>query len=309
MAKSFQLTLLGTSAAVPYKNRYLAGQVLMVGNQSFLIDCGEATQFRFKDWGIKTSKIEQIFISHLHGDHCFGIFGVLTSMAMMGREHPLSIYTPKGLEEMVTAVFKATYYSSPFPIHFFEIEPTGLTTQNAPIFENKNLTVHAVPLNHRIPTVGYVFREKPSLRNIRPEKIAELNLSFDDIRAVKSGADFTNTEGVVFPNAELTIDPTPPRSFAYCSDTAFEPSIAPFIKSVDLLYHEATFMQNMAEHAQKVGHSTAEEAAQIAKMAGVGRLIIGHYSSRYDDLLPLLAEAKNVFENTVLGIDGEMYSV
>jgi ribonuclease Z len=309
----FELTILGTSAAVPYKDRYLAGQILNIQEELFLIDCGEATQFRFRDFGIRHSKMNHIFISHLHGDHCFGIFGLLTSMAMVGRENPLHIYAPEGFEEMVEAVFKATYYKSPFHLHFNVLNTEGY----ALILENEKITVHSFPLNHRVPTCGFVFKEKPFRKNILPEKIKELNLDVEAIVAIKNGFDYKNihnpdasgTEGLLIPNSELTKPPLLPRSYAYCSDTTYFEPILPYIKNVDLLYHEATFLNDMKEHAFKVGHSTAFEAGVIAQKASVQKLIIGHFSSRYDDLSLLLEEAKTQFEQTELGIDGRIYSV
>jgi ribonuclease Z len=301
----FELTILGTSAAVPYKNRFLSGQILNVQNELFLIDCGEAIQFRFLHLGIKHSRLNHIFISHLHGDHCFGIFGLLTSMAMMGRENALHIYAPEGLKSMVEAVFKATYYQSPFKIHFYVLNTEGA----ALVFENEKLSVISFPLNHRVPTCGFVFREKPFFKNIISEKIKELSLDFESIKAIKKGFDYENTEGVVYPNDTLTLPPLLPRSFAYCSDTTYFEAILPYIEGVDLLYHEATFLNDMKEHAFDAGHTTAFEAGLIAQKASVNQLIIGHFSARYDDLEALLFEAKTQFPNTVLGIDGQSYSV
>jgi ribonuclease Z len=302
---TFELTILGTSAAVPYKNRFLSGQILNVHDELFLIDCGEAAQFRFQHLGIKHSRLNHIFISHLHGDHCFGIFGLLTSMAMMGRESALHIHAPEGVKAMIEAVFQATYYKSPFKIHFHVLNTEGVSL----IFENEKLTVHSFPMNHRVPTCGFVFKEKPFLKNIIPEKIRELNLDFEAIRAIKNGSDYENTEGVIFQNSTLTKPPLLPRSFSYCSDTTYFEPILPHIKCVDLLYHEATFLDEMKEHAFMAGHSTALEAGLMAQKAQAKKLIIGHYSARYEDLSVLLLEAQTQFPNTVLGIDGQIYDV
>lgn len=303
---TFELTILGTSAAVPYHNRYLAGQVLNVHDEHFLIDCGEGTQFRMAHFQVKKMRINHIFISHLHGDHFFGLFGVLTSLAMNGRKEALDIFAPQGLEEITKVVFQNSYYASPFPIRFHTVNTEGALTQ---ILETKKVTVYAFPLAHRIPTVGYLFKEKTLPRNMLAEKIAEYHIPFTAIKDIKNGAAFTNTEGAVIPNAELTTPPPKPRSFAYCSDTAYFEDMIPHIKGVDLLYHESTFGHDMAAHAAITGHSTAYQAGLIAQKAEVGQLIIGHYSSRYDNLEPLLAEAKAAFEETVLGIDGQTYSV
>lgn len=302
----FELTILGTSAAVPYRNRYLSGQVLNVHDELFLIDCGEGTQFRMAEFQVKKMRINHIFITHLHGDHFFGLFGVLTSLAMNGRREALDIFAPQGLEEIVKVVFQNSYYESPFPIRFHTVDTEGGIAQ---ILDTKKLSVYMFPLVHRVPTVGYLFKEKTLPRSILAEKIAEYNIPFTAIKAIKNGADFINTEGVVIPNSELTTPPPKPRSFAYCSDTAYFEDIIPHIQGVDLLYHEATFGHEMAAHAEITGHSTAYQAGLMAQKAQVGQLIIGHFSSRYDNLEPLLAEAKTAFEETVLGIDGQVYSV
>lgn len=302
----FELTILGTSAAVPYRNRYLSGQVLNVHDELFLIDCGEGTQFRMAEFQVKKMRINHIFITHLHGDHFFGLFGVLTSLAMNGRREVLDIFAPHGLEEITKVVFQNSYYESPFPIRFHTVDTEGGLTH---ILDTKKLSVYAFPLAHRVPTVGYLFKEKTLPRNILAEKITEYNIPFTAIKAIKNGADFTNTEGGIIPNSELTTPPPKQRSFAYCSDTAYFEAIIPHIQGVDLLYHEATFGHEMAAHAEMTGHSTAYQAGLMAQKAEVGRLIIGHYSSRYDNLELLLAEAKTAFETTVLGIDGEIYAV
>jgi ribonuclease Z len=309
---TFELTILGTSAAVPYKNRFLSGQILNVHDELFLIDCGEAAQFRFQNLGIKHSRLNHIFISHLHGDHCFGIFGLLTSMAMMGRETSLHIHAPEGMEAMIEAVFQATYYKSPFKIHFYVLD-TENTEGASLIFENEKLTVHSFPMNHRVPTCGFVFREKPFPKNIIPEKIKQYNLTYENIKAVKAGFDLKykdpNMRDTLISNTELTKPPLLPRSFAYCSDTTYFEPILPHIKGVDLLYHEATFLDDMKEHAFMAGHSTALEAGLMAQKAAVKKLIIGHYSARYEDLSVLLLEAQTQFPNTVLGFDGQSYEV
>ncbi len=301
----FELTILGTNAAVPYRNRFLSGQVLNIHEKLFLIDCGEGTQMRLTDLGIKKSKINHIFISHLHGDHVFGLFGVLTSMAMASRKRFLTIYGSKGLEELVLTTFRLTHCMSPFRIEFVTVDDT-VSTQ---LIDNEYYTVHSFPLKHRVPAVGYVFKEKQLDRSIKVEKIKQYDIPFTDIKAIKKGADFVDTEGGIIPNEELTLPPSKPRSFAYCSDTAFDEAIATHIYGVDLLYHETTFLNDMAAQAAITGHSTALQAGQIAKLANVGQLVTGHYSSRYDDLNPILEETKLAFENVVLGIDGQTYSV
>ncbi len=315
----FELTILGTSAAVPTKNRYLSGQVLNVQDELFLIDCGEGTQFRLSEFQIKRTKINRIFISHLHGDHFFGLFGILTSLAMTGRTEPMDIFSPNGLEEIVKVMFKNSMYESPFKINFHVIRfELGEKSTLLPVFENSKLTVCAFPLWHRIPAVGYLFTEKKVPRHIIADKITELHIPYDKINAIKNGADFNlkdsllpelASSNLIIPNELLTEDSPAPRSFAYCSDTRYFEAILPHVQGVDMLYHEATFAHEMSAHAHMTGHSTAHQAALIAQKAGVKKLIIGHFSSRYDNLDVLLNEARNVFENTVLAIDGNIYPI
>ncbi len=311
MSQPFSLTILGTSAAVPTATRWLAGQVLNVQDELYLIDCGEGTQFRMAEFGVKKSRINHIFISHLHGDHFFGLPGLLTSMAMAGRTDPLSIFSPKGLSDIISTLFKNSYYQSPFPIHFFEVNTEGVSQ----IVDNQQVSVYSFPLSHRIPTVGFIFREKEKPRNILPEKIDAYKIPFAAIRGIKNGADFlfkneeTGENGFLIPNAELTTPPPKPRSYAYCSDTIYLETNLPHIAGVDLLYHEATFLHEMAAHAHESGHSTAFQAGEMAKKAAVGRLIIGHFSSRYDDIAVLEAEARTVFPTTFAAFDGAVYDV
>jgi ribonuclease Z len=301
----FELTILGSNAAVPAYNRWLSAQVLNIQEQLFLIDCGEGTQFRIQEFQIRKNKIRHIFITHLHGDHIFGLAGLLTSMAMGGRTESMTIFAPFGLEEMITCIFKYSYYKSPFPIDFQLVD----TTKTAIILENEVVKVTAFPLNHRVPCSGYLFQEQPFLKNIRPEKIKEYQIPFQKIKGIKSGENFTTTSGKEILNEELTLPSLKARSFAYCADTTYFEPILEIIKGVDLLYHETTFMHDMAEHAELSGHSTALQAGMIASKAAVNQLVTGHYSSRYVDLNPILEEARSVFPNTVLGMDGQNYAV
>jgi ribonuclease Z len=218
---TFALTVLGCSAAIPTLTRSLAAQVLNVHEQLYLIDCGEGTQQQMMRLGVKRNRIDHIFISHLHGDHCFGLIGLLTSYGLLGRKNALYIFSPVGLEEMILTQFRCIRYESPFPIHFHVVDPT----QAVQIFENAHLTVRTIPLKHRVPTCGYLFCEKPQPRNIIAAKITELQLTFTDIKAIKNGADFHAADGTFFSNDTLTYEPVVPRSFAYCSDTAFYPPI------------------------------------------------------------------------------------
>ena len=302
----FQLTILGSNSAIPAHGRFTTAQVLQVKNKLYLIDCGEATQTRLSDCHIsRRERIEQIFISHLHGDHIFGLPGLLTSFSLNQRKSPLTIYSPAGLQEMIEAVLKYSYSHLSYDLNFVVV-PTDKSIQ---VFENEDITVKTIPLDHRIPTTGYLFREKEKVRNIRPEKIEEYGIHYSKINAIKQGGDFTTVDGKIIPHEELTVAPLPPRSFAFCSDTTYQESIIPIIKGVDLLYHETTYLDEAKESAVKYGHSTTKQAATIAKMAGVGKLVCGHYSSRYQNLEELEAEAKSVFPNSELGLEGKCISV
>ncbi len=302
----FELTLLGTGAALPMPGRFTSAQVLNVNNHLYLIDCGEGTQMRLTTFQVKRSKIGQIFISHLHGDHFYGLMGLLTSFALNDRSQPLDIFSPSGLEEIIQVML---HYqgsgASPYEIRFHVVD----TTQHQKIFEDHQLEVYSIPLQHRIPTSGYLFREKPRPRNILPEKIAQYNIPFSEIKKIKAGADFKLSDGTYIPNAALTVEPSLPRSYAYCSDTMYAPEIIHYIKGVDILYHEATFLQEDEAIARDNSHSTTHQAATIAKAAAVKQLVIGHFSSRYKDASLFQQEAQSIFPNTVGGEDGMVVEV
>jgi ribonuclease Z len=296
----FSFVSLGVSAAQPAYGRHLAAHVLCIEPELFLIDCGEGTQFQLNAFGVKRHRIRHIFISHLHGDHFFGLIGLLTSMGMNDRTEPLSIHAPAGLEEMIGLQLRLTGSVLPFEITYHPLTFSGMKC----ILETKRLEVFSFPLDHRTPACGFLFREKPLPLNIIPEKIAEYGLAFEQIREVKNGRDLELPGGQVIPNRELTLPPYKPRSFAYCSDTAYSAAIAPFIRGVDLLYHESTFMERDAELAALTWHSTSVQAARIALLAEAGQLVIGHFSARYYELQELLDEAREIFPRTILAEEG-----
>ena len=300
----FALTILGVSGATPGHGRFPTSQVLQVHQHVFLIDCGEGAQMRLSDYNIPRNKINQVFISHLHGDHFFGLPGLLFSYSLNDRNNPLEIFSPPGLEPIMRAQLLPGGKLS-YPIYFREFDPS--TPQI--ILENDELIVHTIPLKHRIPTAGFLFREKPFQPNIRKDKILEYNMTVQQIKAVKSGEDLLLEDGTVVPHETLTHPPYATRSYAYVSDTQYDESIVPLIRDTDLLYHEATFGKEMEENAKKTMHTTAEGAAMIARKANAGRLVIGHYSSRYADIAPLLKEAKAVFPDTLAGTEGITYEV
>ncbi|MFN8285376.1 MAG: ribonuclease Z [Chitinophagales bacterium] len=299
----FELTILGCNGAIPAFNRHPTSQVVNHNGSLFLVDCGEGTQFQMIKYAIKRGRLDNIFISHLHGDHFFGLVALLTSFNLNWREHPLNLYGPPALMDIVNLHFKHSETTLRYDIHFHPI----IADKARVIYEDNALSVETIVLKHRLPTTGFLFREKPNLRKIIPAKVLEHNIPFDQINDIKRGDDFTTESGLVISNKELTLDPHPARSYAYCSDTAYTESYLEQINGVDLLYHEATFIQAHAERATETFHSTTKQAAHIAKTASVKKLVIGHFSARYENLEPLLFEAKEVFANTELAEEGKAF--
>lgn len=301
----FELTILGSAAAIPAYGRFPSAQVLNVQDTWYMIDCGEGAQIRMTDFHIPRNKINYLFISHLHGDHVFGIFGLLTSYSLAGRQEPFHVYAPEGIAEMLEVTLRTTYSQLIYPLHIHTFD----TTTSELIFENSILTVHTVPLTHSVPCAGFLFREKKLQPNFIKEKITEYNIPISQIPVIKNGADFVLEDGTIIPHEELTIAAPPPRSFAYCSDTVFEPNLIPIIQEVDMLYHEATFTSAFNANAEIGMHSTAKQAATIAKNASVKMLILGHYSARFHSPDEILIEAKKTFANTFAGLDGTTFSI
>jgi ribonuclease Z len=292
--RSVKLTVLGNSAGGSFQGRNYTAQVLEIDNQIFLIDCGEGTQQQIYWQKVKIDKVKQIFISHLHGDHVFGLIGLLTSLAMKKREADLEIFSPTGLQELIETQVRICSIHIPYTLIFKEID----TTLHQKIFENKIVEVYSIPLLHRVPTSGFLFKSKEKPRNIIAEKIEEFEIPYTAIPDIKFGADFTTKTGQVIANAALTIAPNPPKSYAYCSDTQFFPSIIETIRGVNVLYHEATFTDENIPEAAYSMHSTAAQAAEIASQAKVGQLLIGHISARYADFSQHLLEARAIFQET-----------
>lgn len=299
------LTILGNSAGGPFHGRHYTTQVLQVENQMFLIDCGEGAQMQLFRYRVKFDRVNHIFISHLHGDHVYGLIGLLTGWCLKKRTARLHIFSPPGLRELVETTARLCRVVFPYPLEFHEVD----ATVSAKIFENQKVEVWTIPLNHRIETAGWLFREKPKPRHIRPEKIEEFDIPYSLIPGIKAGKDLALPDGRVVPNAELTLDPPRPRSYAFCSDTAPSEVVAEAVRGVDLLYHEATFANEHAEEAAFSFHSTAAQAAAIARQGGVGRLILGHFSGRYLDVEQHLAEARAIFPKTELAVEGQSWEV
>ncbi len=297
---SFQLKILGSNSATPAFGRYPTSQLLTVDSRSFLIDCGEGCQMQLNRYRVRTSRISHILISHLHGDHFFGLVGLLNTLSLNGRNTPLIIYGPPGLDTVLTVQFQVSRTVLNYPIQFITLE----TEQPEIICEDQQLTITAFPVRHRIPCWGFLFREQPKPRRINKETMPK-DLTVEEIVALKQGKDIFEYDGSIrYSNGEFTLPPRKSRSYAYCADTRYFEGLAEWVRGVDLLYHEATFMDSEQKLAEQRYHSTTVQAATIAQKAQVNTLLIGHFSSRYRDLTPLLEEAKTVFGNTLLAIEG-----
>ncbi len=303
---SFSLTVLGSSSAVPTSGRFPAAHVLNVHERYFLIDCGEGTQIQLRRYRFRFGKINHIFITHLHGDHIFGLFGLISTLSLLGKTTDLHIYANPKLEKIMEVV-QPYFFEHPLPFKIV-FHPTGSSKQQT-IFEDEMVIVKTIPLKHRIPTTGFLFREKKRPLNIKKEAIEFYDIPVRKIQSIKSGSDFTTAERKIIPNHKLTLPPWKQRSLAYCSDTAYSERIIKYIENVDILYHEATYGSDMKERAHETFHSTAGEAAMLAKKANVEKLIIGHFSARYKSVAPLLEEAREIFPETFAAEEGEIHSV
>ncbi|MTI32380.1 ribonuclease Z [Xanthovirga aplysinae] len=302
---SFELKILGANAASFAHNRHQSSQVLMVENQYFLIDCGEGTQIQLMLNKIKLSKIEYIFISHMHGDHYFGLMGLISTMHLRGRENDLHIFGPAALAENITMNLKHSGTGLQYRIHFHRVDPHS----SQQILETDKLSVTSIPLDHGIDCTGYLIKEKPKPHRINKNKLPE-NILLQHIVLLQKGEDVFDENGnLLYKNEDYTLPPKRSRSYAYCSDTKYNERIIPLIESVDLLYHEATFLDEKLERAEITHHSTAKQAATIASKANAKMLVIGHYSLRYKDPIPLLEEARLIFPECQLAIEGESYEV
>jgi ribonuclease Z len=301
----FELLILGTGSATPILERHPSAQILTVDNEYFLIDCGEGTQYRLLEQKIKHSRIRHIFISHLHGDHYLGLIGLLSSMNLNQRTEDMTIYGPNGLDEILTTQFKHSDTQLRFKLTFVATDTTAVNQ----ILDHYAISVETIPLQHRIPCCGFLFREKNPQRKLRKDLLPD-DFPIPYIKMLKGGIDVVDEfSGKTYLSAEYTTDPVAPRSYAYCSDTAYLESNVPQLKAVDLLYHEATFSNEHKKRATETNHSTAEQAAQIARKAKVQKLIIGHFSSRYKILDVLEAEATAVFANSHLAEEGQTYQI
>lgn len=299
-----QLTILGCHAATPRNNAQTTAQLLEIKGQLILIDCGEGTQMQLRKHHIKFARIQHVFISHLHGDHFYGLIGLIATFRLLGREMALHIYGPKGIKEIITLQLKLADSWTNYPLHFYELE----SEEPELVLDHEKFTVTSLPLDHRVYTNGYLFREKRGLRKINKAALAHYQVDLSDMENLKKGKDILLADGQKVANSILTLDPPPPKSYAFCSDTAYQPPLAKLIKDVDCLYHEATFLDIHQDLAQKTKHSTAQEAAKIAAAANAKQLILGHFSSRYKDPSAFITQAQLFFENVHLAEDGKQFN-
>lgn len=301
----FEVTILGCGSAMPTTLHNPPSQLVDVNEKLFMIDCGEGTQLQMRKYKTRMSKLHSIFISHLHGDHFFGLPGLISTLSLLGRTGDLNIYAHKEIDLMLRPLMSYLGRNLSFAVNVIPLPTDGFQL----IFENRSLSVYSFPLKHRMATSGFLFQEKEKPRNMIREMIDFYSIPVRQIREIKAGSDFVTPEGKVIPNHILTTPAVPPRKYAYCSDTAYSPDIIPYIADVDVLYHEATFAETEKARAEETFHSTARQAAEIAKAANVKKLVIGHFSSRYNELEQLLTEAQAVFPNTELAVEGKVISL
>lgn len=299
------LSILGCGSALPTKTHFPTSQILEMRDKQFMIDCGEGAQIRLRQMGIKTNRLGHIFISHLHGDHCFGLLGLISTFGMMSRTADLHIHGPVGMQNLFQPQLDFFCDEMPFQIIFHEFD----TSKHALIYDDRSVSVYSIPLKHRVPCAGFLFEEKPADRHILREMIDFYQVPIAAMHKIKAGEDFVKPDGTIVPNERLTKPATPPLKYAYCSDTAYSAKIIPIIAGVDWLYHEATFAESELLRARQTLHSTAAQAARIAMEAGVKNLIIGHFSARYSNLQLLLAEAHEVFPQAQLAEDLKVFEL
>ena len=301
----FRVHILGCGSALPTLHHNASAQVVEIRGKLFLVDCGEGTQVQLRRSRLRFTKISAVFITHLHGDHCFGLIGMLSTFGLLGRTARLAIYAPAALEPMLKQQMQLCCHDFDYEVDFHAVD----TTQQQVVYEDRSLTVETIPLEHRMPCCGYLFREKPSLPHIRRDMIDFYEIPTSQINNIKAGADWTTPDGEVVKNERLVEPADAARSYAYCSDTRYIPTLHERLKGVSTLYHESTYGEDNLLMAQKYYHSTARQAALVAREAGVGQLLLGHYSSRYEDEQVLLREAQEVFENTRLTDENAIFDV
>ena len=300
-----KLTILGCYAATPRTITNPTSQVLEIKNRMFLIDCGEGTQVQLRKNKIKFSKINQVFISHLHGDHFFGLIGLISTFSLLGRTTDLHIYGPKGIKEIILLQLRLSNSWTNYDLYFHELESEVSET----IFEDEKVVVTTIPLKHRVYTNGFLFQEKIGERKLNMDAVLNHEIESCYYQKIKNGKDITLEDGRIISNSILTFDPIQPKSYAFCSDTVYHEAIVPIIENVDVLYHESTFLESEDTMALKTLHSTAKQAARIALKANAKQLILGHYSTRYDSISVFQEEAKTIFPEVLLADDGKTFEL
>ncbi|MDQ3072483.1 MAG: ribonuclease Z [Bacteroidota bacterium] len=298
------VTILGNSSATPTVSRHPSAQVLEMGNRLFLVDCGEGAQQQMMRYGIRSSRVSRVFISHMHPDHHLGLPGFITSQSLQGRKEELHIHAPPELEEILNIQFRASCTKLRFPLHFYPLTFEGIAT----IYKDEEITVQSIPVQHRLPCCGFVFRENKLTYNIRKDLAAKGEIPLEAFSTLKKGLDYHSSDGSVMYADQYVLPPAPLRSYAYITDTLYLPALHESLMDVTLLYHEATFMHNLIDKAEYTMHSTAKQAATVARDANAGKLLVGHFSSRYKDLNALLIEARSVFLNTYLAEEGRTFT-
>ena len=294
--EKFELHILGCGSALPTTRHFATSQVVNLRDKLFMIDCGEGAQMQLRKSRLKFSRLNHIFISHLHGDHCFGLMGLISTFGLLGRTAELHIHSPKGLEELLTPMLNFFCHTLAYKVIFHEFD----TRQTSVVYEDRSMTVTTIPLQHRIPCCGFLFAEKARPNHIIRDMVDFYKVPVYELNRIKNGSDYVTPEGEVIANTRLTRPSDPPRKYAYCSDTIFRPEIVEQLSGVDLLFHEATFAESELARAKETYHTTAAQAARIALEAGVRQLVIGHFSARYEDESILLKEASALFPNTIL---------
>lgn len=299
----FGVTILGNNSALPAYNRHPTSQVVTIGQFQFLVDCGEGTQMQLTKYKIRRSRINYIFISHMHGDHYFGLPGLITSLGLLGRDADLHLYAPPYIKSIIDLVLQAANTQLPYKIHFYPIENEGI------LLEDSKFSVECFRVFHRVECWGFIFREKKKPRKINKETTVSYKLHASDFERLKMGEDIITKNGEIVLNSAVTLPNTPAKSYAYCADTAYNLLVAEKVKNVTLLYHETTYLKDLEQQAFARFHSTTVQAASIAKKANAEKLLIGHFSSKYEELAPFLEETREIFPATELAIEGVSYRI
>ena len=305
MIPEFEVTILGNTSSIPVHGRNHTSQVIRYGQELLLLDCGEGTQIQLRKYKVKSSRITHIFISHLHGDHYLGLVGLLSSYNLTKRSKPLTIFGPQGLDEIITTNFRWSNTKLGYPLTFIKTDPGKFNL----LLNLPGVDVFSFPMKHRLPTTGFLIKEKPGFRNLIKEKLRASPIPLEAIQSLRKGERYRDSSGKTYSLEEFTYPLPSMRSYAFCSDTIFDPELKQYISGVDLLYHESTFMDSDQKRAADTFHSTGSEAGQMAKISGVKKLLLGHFSSRYVDLEPMLAEAQVYFKESALSEEGQTYAV